>query len=86
MYRKYTVIGYSNDFGTIKKEGGKCETWSGKRAVMQELTFDENTKTAVQGLTLICKCSSEFREVPAGSTGSALFDRNGKLFKIECGK
>lgn len=86
MYRKYTVIGHTNDFGTIKKEGGKCETWSGKRAVLQELTFDDATKTAIQGLTIICKCSPEYREVPSGTTGTACYDRNGKLLKIDCGK
>lgn len=81
MYIKYTVIGYSNDFGVM--DNGK--PWSGKRAVLQELRFNED-KTATQGLTVICKCAKDFRESPIGSTGTALFDRAGKLLKIECGK
>lgn len=82
MYLKYTVVGYTNDFG-VMDDGKK---WSGKRAVLQELRFNEDNKTAIQGLTVICKCSKDFRESPVGSTGVALFDRSGKLLKVECGK
>ena len=86
MYRKYTVIGHTIDFGSIKKDGGTLEKWNGKRVVLQELSFDDDTKVAHQGITIICKCAPEYREAPAGTVGSALFDRNGKLSKIECGK
>ena len=79
MYLRYTVVGYTNDFG-VMDDGKK---WSGKRAVLQELRFDDENKTATQGLTVVCKCSKDFREVSLGVTGVALFDRSGKLSKIE---
>lgn len=82
MYLKYTVVGYTNDFG-VMDDGKK---WNGKRAVLQELRFNDDSKTANQGLTVVCKCSKDFREIPVGTVGTALFDRSGKLTKIECGK
>lgn len=87
VYKKVTVIGYTNDFGVMKDEKtGKPQAWSGKRAVLQELTFDANSKTAFQGLTFIDKCAPDFVEVPCGSVGTPCYNRGGKLIKIECGK
>lgn len=86
MYKRYTVLAYSNDFGVMNDEKtGKPKSWSGKRCIVQELTFDESTKTAVQGLTVVLKCSAECREVPLGTTGTAYFDRGGKLLEIRGG-
>ena len=87
IYKKVTVIGYTNDFGVMKDEKtGKLKNWSGKRAVLQELKFESDTKTAFEGLTFIDKCDAEFVEVPVGSVGTPCYNRAGKLLKIECGK
>lgn len=80
--KKYTIIGYSTDFGQMKNERtGKLEDWKSKRIIAQELIISDSG-VPLSGYTKSFKADKSFREIPIGTTGVIYFDSDGRAIEF----